>query len=65
MLNYFYLFLGRKTALNIQTDPHTLLRAEERGANREEILQVLKTGQEIPAKFGKLCKYKIFDFKKK
>ncbi len=50
--------------MNIQIDPHTLLRAQERGTNREEILQVLKTGQDIPVKYGKLGKYKIFDFKK-
>lgn len=48
----------------IQIDPHTLLRAEERGASKEEIIDVIKTGTEFEAKKGRLGKYKIFLFQK-
>lgn len=46
-------------------DPHTLERAEERGANRKEIEDVIKTGLVIPAKYGHLGKAKIYNFRKK
>lgn len=36
--------------MNIQVDPHTLQRAEERGTNIEEIRIVLEQGEEIPAR---------------
>lgn len=43
-------------------DPHTLLRAEERGTNEAEIRDVLTTGFPIPAKPGKLGKAKVYNF---
>jgi len=50
--------------MEIQIDPHTLERAEERGTNEEEIKDVIQTGFSIPAKYGKLGKAKVYEFKK-
>ncbi len=50
--------------MNIIIEPHTLERAETRGATIEEIIEVIKNGDDFPAKYGKLGKMKIFDFKK-
>jgi hypothetical protein len=50
--------------MNIQIDPHTLERAEERGTNADEIKDVILSGTSIPAKFSRLGKTKIYDFKK-
>ena len=50
--------------MEIQIDPHTLERAGERGANEEEIKDVIQTGFSIPAKYGKLGKAKVYEFKK-
>jgi hypothetical protein len=38
--------------MRIQIDPHTLERAEERGANKDEIIDVINHGIEIRAKYG-------------
>ena len=51
--------------MNIIIEPHSLIRARERGTNRNEILDVLKTGQETIARYEKMAKYKIFEFNKK
>jgi len=51
--------------MKIQIDPHTLARAEERGANEEEIKDVIDTGFSIPAKYGRIGKAKIYDFKQR
>lgn len=51
--------------MEIQIDPHTLERAEERGTNEEEIKDVILTGFSIPAKHGRTGKAKIYEFKKK
>jgi hypothetical protein len=48
--------------MEIQVDPHTLERAEERGSNEEEIRDVINTGFPIPAKYGRRGKAKIYDF---
>jgi len=50
--------------VEIQIDPHTLERAEERGTNEEEIKEVINTGISISEKYGRLGKFKIYDFKK-
>lgn len=50
--------------MKIQIDPHTLQRAEERGTNEDEITDVINSGTPVPAKYGRLGKTKIFDFKK-
>lgn len=50
--------------MKIQIEPHTLQRAEERGANIEEIEIVLKQGTEIPARGNRKAKAKVFTFKK-
>lgn len=48
--------------MQIRIDSHTLERAAERGASAEEIIDVITSGQTIPAKYGRLGKSKIFDF---
>ena len=49
--------------MEIQIDSHTLERAEERGTNEKEIIDVINTGLSIPAKYGRIGKAKIYDFK--
>ncbi|MBI5756401.1 MAG: DUF4258 domain-containing protein [Nitrospirae bacterium] len=51
--------------MNIQIDSHTLERAEDRGTNENEIKEVIRTGFSIPAKYGRLGKAMIYDFKQK
>ncbi len=51
--------------MEIQIDPHTLERAEERGTNEKEIKEVIETGSIIPAKYGHMGKAKVYDFKEK
>ena len=51
--------------MEIQIDPHTLERAEERGTNEDEIKDVIQTGFAILAKYGRIGKAKIYDFKQK
>jgi len=46
--------------LRIQIDRHTLERAAERGVTLAEIEETVRTGQPIPAKFGRLAKSKVF-----
>lgn len=51
--------------MEIQIDPHTLERSEERGTNDKEIRDVIKTGATITAKYGRSGKAKVYDFKRK
>ena len=51
--------------MKIQIDLHTLTRAEERGTNQEEIEDVIDSGDDIPAKYGRMAKAKVYDFKQK
>ncbi len=51
--------------MEIQVDPHTLERAEERGTNEEEIKDVINTGFFISAKAGRSGKAKVYDFNQK
>ena len=51
--------------MKIKIDSHTLKRAEERGTNENEIKDVIKTGSSIPAKYGRIGKAKVYDFKQK
>ncbi len=48
--------------MEIQIDPHTLERAEERGTNAEEIEDVINTGFLIPAKHGRVGRAKVYAF---
>jgi hypothetical protein len=52
---------GRRS-MDIRIDPHTLERAAERGANLEEIINVITSGHPIPGKYGRSGKSKVFDF---
>jgi hypothetical protein len=49
--------------MRLQIDPHTLERAEERGTNEEEIRDVINTGFPVAAKYGRMGRAKIFDFR--
>jgi hypothetical protein len=49
--------------MEIQLEPHTLERAEERGTNEAEIMDVIHTGFAIPAKYGRIGRAKLYDFK--
>jgi len=49
--------------MRLQIDPHTLERAEERGTNEEEIRDVVNTGFPVPAKYGRIGRAKVFDFR--
>jgi hypothetical protein len=51
--------------MEIRIDPHTLERAEERGANEQEIKEVISTGVPIPAKYGRMGKAKTYAFMRK
>lgn len=48
--------------MKIQIEPHTLERAEERGASIEEIEDVIQNGLTIPARKNRLSKSKVFPF---
>ncbi len=48
--------------MKIQIEPHTLARAEERGANLKEIEDTLQNGIPIAAKKTRLAKSKVFIF---
>ena len=50
--------------MEIQIDPHTLERAEERGAHENEIEDVIQIGFPIEAKHRRLGKAKIYEFKR-
>jgi len=49
--------------MDIQIDPHTLERAEERGTNADEIRDVILNGKTFGAKGGRLAKSKVYEFK--
>lgn len=48
--------------MKIQIDPHTLERAKERGANADEIKDVIETGTPVAAKHDRLSKAKVYAF---
>ena len=49
--------------MEIQIDPHTWERAEERGTNEAEIKDVIYSGAAISAKYERIGKAKVYDFK--
>jgi hypothetical protein len=49
--------------MEIQIDPHTLERAEERGSNEDEIRDVINTGIPIAGKYGRMGKAKVYGFR--
>ena len=51
--------------MEILVDLHTLERAEERGTSEDEIKDIIETGFRIDAKYGRLGKAKVYEFKKK
>lgn len=48
--------------MQIIIDPHTLQRARERGASKDEITDTLRTGTLSVAKQGRKSKSKAYDF---
>ncbi|MBU4298980.1 DUF4258 domain-containing protein [Patescibacteria group bacterium] len=44
---------------------HSLLQMQERGANRDEVLETIRTGEKIPVKNQCLAYRKNFQFNKK
>jgi len=50
--------------MQIIIDPHTLQRATERGASKDEIIDTLQNGTLAVAKGGRKSKLKIYDFNK-
>jgi hypothetical protein len=48
----------------IRIDAHTIERAAERGANESEIRDVIETGMTVDAKYGRIGRAKVFEFKK-
>ena len=46
----------------IQVAAHTMVRALERGIELDEIMDVIRTGQCIPAKGGRYGKVKVLSF---
>ena len=49
--------------MDLQIDPHTLERAEERGTNEEEIKDVINSGVAIPVRYGRMGKSKTYAFR--
>ena len=50
--------------MKIRIEPHTLLRAIERGATKDEIMVTLESGLDLLGKKGRIGKSMVFDFKK-
>jgi len=50
--------------VKIKIEPHTLIRANERGATEDEIIDTIKNGFDIIGKKGRLGKSKVFEYKK-
>jgi len=50
--------------MHIQIEPHTLLRANERGASEVEIVDTINNGVALTAKLNRIGKFKVFDFNK-
>lgn len=48
--------------MQIQIEPHTLLRANERGASEDEIIETINNGIFSNAKLNRIAKFKVFDF---
>ena len=51
--------------MEIQIDQHTLERSDERGTNENEIIDVINTGFSIPAKYGRVGRARVYDFKQR
>lgn len=48
--------------MKIHIEPHTMQRAIERGSSEAEIIDVIQTGEKIPAKSKRFGKAKTFGF---
>ena len=50
--------------MEFRIDPHTLKRARKRGTDTEEIRDVITSGVPIPAKYGRIGRAKVYEFKR-
>lgn len=50
--------------MDIRIERHTIAKAEERGTNQNEIIDVINNGTDIPAKYNRFGKSKVFNYKK-
>jgi len=48
--------------MDIRIEPHTLERAKERGTNEKGIRDVITNGVEVPAKYGRAGKAKVYEY---
>lgn len=48
--------------MQIKIEEHTLMRANERGASKDEIIKTINNGKFINAKLNRLAKSMIFTF---
>ena len=48
--------------MQIRIDPHTLERAQERGATAQEIEDVIRNGHDVPAKYGRKAREIVFSY---
>ncbi len=48
--------------MHIKIEPHTLVRAIERGASEQEIIETINNGIALKAKSNRIGKYKVVDF---
>jgi hypothetical protein len=48
--------------VKIKIEPHTLVRANERGASEDEIINTLENGTDLVGKMGRMGKSKVFEF---
>lgn len=48
--------------VKIKIEPHTLVRANERGASEDEIINTLENGTDLVGKMGRMGKSKFFEF---
>lgn len=46
----------------VKIHPHARERMKERGATNEEVVKTLESGEEFPAKFGRIGLRRNFDF---
>ena len=51
--------------LDENTNWLSYLRKSKRGANEKEIIDIIKTGFTIPARYGQIGKAKVYNFKQK
>jgi hypothetical protein len=49
--------------MELRISDHAARRAAERGASLTEIEEVIRSGSAVPAKYGRMAKAKVFEFR--